>query len=380
VIKNCRKIAYITGTRADFGLMKRCLLEITHHPELELDVLVTGMHLSFTHGHTVEEIRETGLTIRSEFPVPQEPSTGATMARNLGTMVTHFVDELSVNSPDMVLLLGDRGEMLAGAIAAIHLNIPVVHIHGGERSGTVDEPVRHAISKLSHYHFTSTEAARTRLIKMGERPENIFVTGAPGLDGITDLASEEKDDLCQGIGFSKKKPIALMVFHPVLQEADTAAESTKVIVESLLQESVQTLALMPNSDAGSEAVRSVLTQYQEQNDIVVLNHLERPHFVAWMKHCDFMIGNSSAGIIEAGSFGTPVINLGMRQNLRERNANVFDVPIEAQQIKDAIRHSLSNGKSQASNVYGDGTAASVISKLLASVSLSNGVLNKVNAY
>ena len=165
-----RRICYVSGTRADFGLLQSSLQTVQSRPGLALDVLVTGMHLSLEHGYTVQEIRDRGLLIRAEVSVPLEPATGATMARNMGRMLMAFVDEWTTDRPDIVLLLGDRGEMLAGAIAAIHLNLPIVHIHGGERSGTVDEPVRHAISKLSHYHFVATVASRERLIRIGDRP------------------------------------------------------------------------------------------------------------------------------------------------------------------------------------------------------------------
>jgi len=170
-----RHICYITGTRADFGLMERALRAIDAEPGLTLSILVTGMHLDATYGGTVAEIRATGLSVAGEVPVTLAPATGATMARGIGAMLGGFVDQLEALRPDVVLLLGDRGEMLAAAIAAIHLNIPIAHIHGGERSGTVDEPVRHAISKLSHIHLTTTDGARQRLIAMGERADRVFV-------------------------------------------------------------------------------------------------------------------------------------------------------------------------------------------------------------
>ena len=171
-----RRILYLTGTRADFGLMRATLAGIQAHPELKLGLLVTGMHLDPRYGDTVREVEASGLPVVARVPVALGDDDGATMARAIGLELLGAVDALASFHPDLLLLLGDRGEMLAGAIAALHLNIPIVHLHGGELSGTVDEPVRHAISKLAHYHFTATEGARERLIRMGERPEHIHVT------------------------------------------------------------------------------------------------------------------------------------------------------------------------------------------------------------
>jgi GDP/UDP-N,N'-diacetylbacillosamine 2-epimerase (hydrolysing) len=375
-----RRICYVTGTRADFGLMLTSLQAIQAHPDLDLDLVVTGMHLSDAHGHTVQEIRDAGLPIRAEFPVPLDPATGATMARNLGRMVMAFVDEWDKDCPDLVLLLGDRGEMLAGAIAAIHLNLPVVHVHGGERSGTVDEPIRHAISKLSHWHFVATAASRERLIRMGECPDAIWVTGAPGLDGLVQLANVPRDTLCKEQGLDAQRPIALMVFHPVLQEAAKAADAARLILDSLRDQGIQVVALMPNSDSGSGAIRDVLQQRNGQHGVRVLTHLLRRRFVSWMAQCDVMIGNSSAGIIEAATFGTPVLNIGSRQNLRERNANTVDAPLERKAMLQALQALLDKGRLPGTNLYGDGKTAARMADLLASLRLTPELLMKTNAY
>lgn len=375
-----RRICYVSGTRADFGLMRSSLLVIQSRPGLAINVLVTGMHLSAKYGHTVQEVRDSGLPICAEVLVPLEPATGATMARNLGHMVMAFVDVWTSDRPDLVLLLGDRGEMLAGAIAAIHLNLPIVHIHGGERSGTVDEPVRHAISKLSHFHFVATQDSRERLIRMGEQPDTVWVTGAPGLDGLVQLASLSRAALCDDLGLDPQRPIALMVFHPVLQEAELAAGAVRLILDSLREQAMQVVALMPNSDAGSGSIREELQARHGQDGVRVLTHLERRRFASWMAQCDVMIGNSSAGIIESASFGTPVLNLGSRQNLRERNANTLDASLERADILSALQQLLSRGRLPVNNVYGDGHAAQRIADLLGKLRLMPDHLSKINAY
>jgi len=375
-----RHICYISGTRSDFGLMQTTLQALQAAPDLSVDVLVTGMHLSAAHGLTIQEIRTAGLPIRGEVAVSLEPATGATMARNLGRMIQQFVDHLEVQRPDVVMLLGDRGEMLAGAIACIHLNIPVVHIHGGERSGTVDEPIRHAISKLSHVHFVATARSRERLVRMGECEDSVFVTGAPGLDGLQALASQSRAALCDTLGLASERPIALMVFHPVLQEADRAGVTAELILTSLESRGFQVVAMMPNSDAGSGPIRQVLGAHAQKADVRVVTHLPRPIFASWMACCDVMIGNSSAGIIEAAMFGTPVLNLGSRQNLRERNANTLDAHLEVDAILAGLDQLLQRGRLPAANIYGDGRAGERIVELMSTLSFPPTLLNKTNAY
>jgi GDP/UDP-N,N'-diacetylbacillosamine 2-epimerase (hydrolysing) len=367
-----RRICYISGTRADFGLMRSTLVRIAASPGLSLSVIATGMHLDRAYGLTVDEIRRSGLAISAEIPVPVEPATGGAMARNIATMLSAIVDAMEADRPDMVLLLGDRGEMLAGALAAIHLNIPVVHIHGGERSGTVDEPIRHAISKLAHIHLVATAGARERLVRMGEDAAHIHVTGAPGLDGLRDLPLPEQ----AGTGRST----ALMVFHPVLQEAGSAESVTEMILDALDRAGCDVLALKPNADAGSDGVRRALDAVRGREGLTIAVHLERPEFIAKMASVDLMIGTSSAGIIEAASFGTPVINVGSRQNLRERNANVRDVPAEPGAISMAIKAALSSGRLPVENVYGDGHAGERIVQVLRTADLSPALMQKVNGY
>jgi GDP/UDP-N,N'-diacetylbacillosamine 2-epimerase (hydrolysing) len=375
-----RKICYITGTRADFGLMQSTLQAIQRAPQLDLSIIVTGMHLSERYGNTVHDIQAAGLPVTGRVEVGDEPATGATMACNIGKMIGGFVASLSEIKPDMALLLGDRGEMLAGAIAAIHLGIPIAHIHGGERSGTVDEPVRHAVSKLSHFHFTSTQDARDRLIRMGEQPDNIYVTGAPGLDGIEALNSGDRAKLMDSVGLDASRPVALMVYHPVLQEESAAGSGAEHIIDALRARDVQVMALKPNSDAGSQHIRRVLEARESEPGIRVATHFPRDRFISWMAMADIMIGNSSAGIIEAGSFGTPVINIGTRQNLRERNQNVTDVPVDIDAIAAAVDRALAHGRYPAHNVYGDGQAAERIVSLLQSVILDSATMMKTNAY
>ena len=376
-----RKICYVTGTRADFGLMQSTLIAIHAHDSLELSLIITGTHFSKLYGSTIEDIQHSRLPITAKVELNySENPTGASMAKNIGYMLQGLVDAMLDIKPDVVLVLGDRGEMLAAALAAIHLNIPVAHIHGGERSGTVDEPVRHAISKLAHLHFVATVNSSERLIRMGERTDCVWVTGAPGLDGLTELASLSREKLFTKVGFDLQKKSALLVYHPVLQDTLSMQSETQAILESLQAEDLQVLALLPNSDAGSKYIRSALLDRSDCDGFYIVSHLARNEFVSWMANCDVMIGNSSSGIIESATFGTPVINVGSRQNLRERNTNVVDVEPELAQIRAALKSALKHGRLPAENIYGNGCAAERIVSVLTEHELSMSLLFKANAY
>jgi GDP/UDP-N,N'-diacetylbacillosamine 2-epimerase (hydrolysing) len=378
-MKPVRKICYITGTRADFGLMQSTLQLIQQSDALELSIFVTGMHLSREYGLTVEQIAASGLPVTARIEVEEGPSTGALMAKNIGRMLIGFTEALESIRPEIVLVLGDRGEMLAGALAALHLNIPVVHIHGGERSGTVDEPVRHAISKLANFHFVATDESKARLIRMGEIADHVHAVGAPGLDGLKQLVVADRNTLCASAGFDPADRIALLLYHPVLQEAESSADYASRILDSLRANRLQILALKPNSDAGSAEVKALLESRAASGEISLVTHLPRPEFVSWMAACDIMIGNSSGGIIEAASFGTPVVNIGSRQNLRQRNANVIDSSVDRADIDRAVARALAMSRFDGNNVYGNGTAGKRIVQLLAAIDLS-GLTAKANVY
>lgn len=373
-----RTIWYVTGTRADYGLMRATLRAIERRSDLRLGLLVTGMHLDPGFGETVREIEADGFDIVARIAAHEEETSGGAMARGIARMIAGFTGAIEARRPDLLLLLGDRGEMLAAAIAAIHADLPIAHIHGGERSGTVDEPVRHAISKLSHIHLTATRDAAERLARMGERDDMIFAVGAPGLVGLTELARRGRAELMAEAGFDPARPVALFVYHPVLQEGEAAGATAEAILDTLAARGFQTLVLKPNSDGGSQHIRAVLDRRAGSPGLKVLTHLERPLFVNWMAIADVMIGNSSAGIIEAASFGTPVVNVGARQTLRERNANVVDVGNGADEIGLALDR-IGGKRVDRANIYGDGTADVRIAELLATLPL-HGLTEKCNVY
>ena len=375
-----RRLIYLSGTRADFGLMASTLQRIAATPGLALQVAVTGMHLSAAHGDTVQDIRASGLPICAEIPLDMATRTPASMALGIADCLRGVTELLAREQPDFLLLLGDRGEMLAGAIAALHVGVPAVHIHGGERSGTVDEPVRHAISKLSAYHFVATQGSRERLVRMGEEPGRIFVTGAPGLDGLAELAAMPRDECLRGLGLPAGAEFVLVLFHPVVQQAGQAREQTLARLEALRRVGRPLAWLEPNADAGSRDILAALHEAGLPPGSQRLTHVPRELFASAMRHCAVLAGNSSAGIIEAASLGTPVVNIGDRQRLRERNPNVADVPAEAGAIEAALRCAIGHGPWPCDNLWGAGRAGERIAALLATLPAGPHLLEKINVY
>ena len=375
-----RRIVYLSGTRADFGPMAGTLARIASTPGLEFAIAVTGMHLSPEHGHTVDEVRASGLRICGEIPVVMRTRTGASMAHGIAQVLAGATALLERERPHLLLLLGDRGEMLAGAIAALHLGIPCAHLHGGERSGTVDEPVRHAISKLSTWHLVATEDSRQRLLRMGEDEACIFVVGAPGLDGLQSLAIEDRPQALRSLGLPEGSRFLLALFHPVVQQAQEASQQTRALQQALARVGLPVLWLDPNADAGSRAILDELARDALPAGSRRATHLPRAGFVTALRHCEALVGNSSAGIIEAASFGTPVVNVGDRQRLRVHGPNVMDTPAQADAIEQALRTQLDHGRWPWDNAWGDGRSGERIASLLATLPLDGGVLEKINAY
>ena len=375
-----RTIFYVSGTRADYGLMRETLKILDKDDDINLSICVTGMHLSSLYGKTINEIKNDGFKICATISTEVENTTHSEMAKAIGHNIINLTDIFAKERPDIVLLLGDRGEMLAAAIAAVHLNIPIVHLHGGERSGTVDEMIRHAISKLAHYHFVATEASKVRLIAMGEIDNSIFVVGAPGLDEIKLHIPCSKEDFINQYQFNPQKQIALLIYHPVVQEYEELKLQFSNTLKAALSLDLQIICLQPNSDAGGQLIREELTQYENHPNIKIIKHLLRKQYIDCLANVNVMLGNSSSGIIEAASFNLPVVNIGSRQNLRERSNNVIDVDNNFESIKKSLEKALKQIYRNYRNCYGDGNTSERCYYLLKNINLNKQILNKCNAY
>ncbi len=379
-----RKVLYISGTRADYGLMRSALRAISDHPNLELSILATGMHLMADYGMSIDEIRADGYSLH-QINAVYESDTKESMARFVGTCIVQLVDHISSIDPDVILLLGDRGEMLAGAIVGNYLSIPVAHIHGGEITSTVDDIARHAITKLSHIHFPATEKSAERIVRMGEDPSRVYVVGAPGLDQVLHAAVTEPDILAKKYGLDRKKPILLIVQHPVTLESERSGEQMRETMEAVLSLDSQNVIVYPNADAGGRKMIDVINEYAHYPQMRIFPNLPHDDFLGLMRISSALIGNSSSGIIEAPSFNLPVINIGTRQQGRERGANVIDVPYDRHEITAAAQRALFDKDFKAAvnsgkNPYGDGHSGNRIARILGEIPLDPASVQKRLSY
>jgi UDP-hydrolysing UDP-N-acetyl-D-glucosamine 2-epimerase len=363
-----RKILYITGTRADYGLMKSVLKGIEKHPKLELEIVATGMQMMEEFGMTINEIKKDGFKIH-EIDATYENDNKESMANFIGKFIQLLSKKVKEIKPDIILLLGDRGEMLAGAIVGAYLTIPVAHLHGGEITSTVDEFSRHAITKLAHIHFSATENSAERIIKMGEDPSNVFVVGAPGLDSILNENMIEPTELSEIYNQNLSKPILLVVQHPVTTEVEDAPDQILETLEAISELKHQTVLIYPNADAGGRRMIEVIKGYEKYPFIKAFKSIPHREYLSLMRIASVMIGNSSSGIIEAPSFGLPVVNIGSRQEGRQRAENVIDLDYDKEKIKAAIKKALYDKDfkekvKNCKNHYGDGKAGVRIADIL----------------
>ncbi|MEM6263014.1 MAG: UDP-N-acetylglucosamine 2-epimerase [Bacteroidota bacterium] len=378
-----RHVLYLSGTRADYGLMRHCLNHLKVHPQLKLSIAATGMHLMETFGYTVEEILADGHDVL-KLSATYEQDDPAAMAR-FGAKFSGQLVELCMDlKPDALLLLGDRAEMLSGATVGTYLGIPTAHIHGGELSATVDEAARHAITKLSHLHFAATTESRDRLLKLGEEPWRITLSGGPGLDGIgDDVYSRQEVEAATGL--QPGEYFALVLQHPVSHQIEVAPAQITATLEAVKASGLAAVVIYPNADAGGRAMIDVIEQYRQLDHVHIFPHVQRKLFLSLMKHGAVMVGNSSAGIIEAASFHLPVVNVGQRQAGRQRAANVVDTDPVQQEILLAIKKCLEDqtfllNLQQVTNPYGDGHAAERVAERLASFEVNERLLQKRMTY
>ncbi|MFC6752616.1 UDP-N-acetylglucosamine 2-epimerase [Halorubrum tibetense] len=382
-----RSILVLTGTRAEYGLLKSSMEAIQNHKGLSLSVVATGMHLSPKHGMTVDDIRADGFTVDREILMQVDGDSGTAMAKSLGVGVMGLVDGFNDLDPDIVLLLGDRDEALAGALAAAHSNIPIAHIHGGDSmyGAVIDDSIRHAITKFAHIHFPASELSAERIRKLGEEEWRIITAGAPGLDDI--LAGEYMDPevVLDKYNLDPGKPSILVVQHPVTTQPDQAGDQMAETLDAVKSFDVQVILIYPNSDAGGDAIISEIESRDDTTSIRTFRSLPRREYLGIMDAVDVMVGNSSSGIIEAPSFSLPVVDVGPRQEGRERAENTLSVAHNSSEIRDAIRMSFDDPEFQqrvehCESPYDYGGAGRLIADHLSQVDLNEDLLRKRLTY
>jgi len=320
-----RKVAVITGTRADYGIVYPVLKAIDECSELELRLIVTGMHYIEDLGYTVEQILKDGFRISFEGWVHIAADIGEDMANEFGMYVSEMAQALYNLKPDWLIVLGDRGEMLAGAIVATHMGIPVIHLQGGDvtTGACIDEPIRHSITRFAHLHFPSTEQSANRLVKMGEELWRVQVVGPLGIYAMPEVEFTPEIELRRDLGIANDKPIVLVVQHPVTTQIDQAPEQMRATLEAVSSvQSVQSVIIYPNSDAGGREMIKVIEKYPQIRSFKSLPYLT---FLSLLKASSVLVGNSSVALLEAPLFGIPVVNIGDREKGREIFGVVYNV-------------------------------------------------------
>jgi UDP-N-acetylglucosamine 2-epimerase (non-hydrolysing)/GDP/UDP-N,N'-diacetylbacillosamine 2-epimerase (hydrolysing) len=340
-----RRICVVTGGRADYGLLRPLMRLIQAEPALELQVAVTGMHLSPAHGLGVAQIERDGLPISARVEMLLSSDTNVGMAKATGLGVIGFADAFARLRPDLVVVLGDRFEILAAVQASLLLSIPVAHLHGGEASeGAVDESIRHAITKMAHLHFVSAQEYYDRVVQMGEDPAHVFNVGAPGLDNIIEAQLPDRSQLERALKVTLRSPLVVMTYHPVTLSPDGGAIGFTALLDALdgLKD-VQVIATRPNADAGGRRIG-------EQLDAWAAAHSDRAHvftdlgttaYLGLVRQADAVVGNSSSGIIEVPALGKPTVNIGPRQQGRLRGPSIIDCVEQVEPIRAALTRALS---------------------------------------
>ena len=380
-----RKICVTTGTRAEYGLLKPILNEISKSKKLDLYLIVTGMHLSKKHGYTISEIINDGFSVYSKIEMIPKGNSSYFMANSLGKGVIEFSQIFKKLKPDINLILGDRDEAFASALAASHMNIPNAHIHGGDKTmAGIDEYIRHAITKISNLHFAATKKSQQRIIKLGENPKYVYFTGSPGIDEIKNNNITSKIQLEKKYNMKITGDEIILLQHPVTTQIESSKKQIDNTLNAIKKLKKPTICISPNSDAGNFEIFQALQKASSDFSFIRLfQNMPRNDFLGLLSNCSVLVGNSSSGIIEASYFKIPVVNIGIRQKNREKGNNVIDVKDNSVLIYNAIKK-LFNPKSKhigkLSSIYGSGNTSKKIIKILETILLNDKLIQKQIMY
>jgi GDP/UDP-N,N'-diacetylbacillosamine 2-epimerase (hydrolysing) len=381
-MKNKRKICVVITARPSYSRIKTALTSIQEHPDLELQLIIAASALLDRYGAVINEIRKDGFEISKQVYMVLEGESPISMAKTTGLGMMELATAFDNLKPDIVVTIADRYETLATAVAATYMNIPLAHIQGGEVTGSIDEKVRHAITKLADLHLVSTRLAAERVIKMGENPDSVFVTGCPSIDLACEIQKNPKLNFCPferygGVGTKRNLDQGYLVVmqHPVTTEYSKSKQNVLETLYAVTNMEMPILWFWPNVDAGSDGtskgIRSFREKEQERGkNIFFLKNLSPNDFLRLIYNCKCLVGNSSVGIRESSYLGIPVVNIGTRQQGRERGKNVIDVTYGNDQIEAAIVKHLDAGRFEQNKIYGNGNAGEKIADILASSPLT----------
>lgn len=373
------KICVTTATRAEYGLLKPLMSAIKKEPSWELQILATGAHLSPEFGLTYAEIEKDGFKINSKVEMLVSSDTSEAVVKSMGLGMIGFADALKNLNPDILVILGDRYEMLSLASSALIFKIPIVHIHGGEiTEGAYDDAIRHSITKMAHLHFASTEEYRNRIIQLGENPEFVYNVGAIGLDTIVTVPFLNKEELEKNLGIKLKKYNYQVTFHPSTLDIQSPEEQFKILLESIeKQEDSFFIFTKSNADTGGRIINKIIDDYTSKHpeNSATFTSLGSLKFLSLVKICDAIVGNSSSGIIEAPSLKTATINIGDRQKGRIQAQSVINTEVNEEQITKAFEkiktEDFKNKMLNVINPYGNGNSVEKIVEVLKSIHLKN---------
>jgi UDP-hydrolysing UDP-N-acetyl-D-glucosamine 2-epimerase len=374
-----RKVCVVVGSRANYSSIKSAMRAIEEHPELELQLVVGASALLDRYGSVGELIEQDGFKPNERVFMLIEGETPSTMAKSTGLGLLELPTAFERLEPDVVITVGDRFETMATALAATYMNIPLAHTMGGEVSGNIDESIRHAVTKFAHVHFPASQGAAERIVRLGEDPDSVHVVGCPRMDLVAEVLSRGGDGLSDlfetGVGgrFSLDEPFLIISQHPVTTEYGAGKQQIQETLKAVQEVGIPAVGLWPNADAGSEHIAAGIRQWREHNDDSKLHffkNLPADDYIRLMAKTTALVGNSSSAIREGAFIGTPAVNVGPRQEGRDRGSNVVDVGYDKDEIVDAIRRQVENGRYDPEPIYGDGRAGQRIADILAEKTLS----------
>lgn len=375
-----RKICVIVGSRANYSSIKSAMRAIKARPDLELQLVIAASALLDRYGAVVNLIEKDGFEPAARIFMLIEGETPATMAKSTGVGLMELPTVFERLLPDVVLTVGDRFETMATTLAAAYMNIPVAHTMGGEVSGTIDESIRHAVTKFAHIHFPASKEAAERIIRLGEIPENVHLVGCPRIDLVAEilaqnveLAAEQLFSTGVGEALDLDQPFLLVSQHPVTTEYGAGERQITATLQAVREVGLPAIVLWPNADAGSEDTARGIRKWREQkldHGMHFFKNLPIATYIHLMKRTACLVGNSSSGIREGAYIGTPVVNIGSRQDMRERGRNVIEVPPDMTAIRDAIRRQIAHGPYPMEPIYGDGNAGERIAEVLSTTNVS----------
>lgn len=380
-----RRVLATLESRATYGYSKNVMLAMRDFPELELQTLVTGMHLVPELGNSIDLIRQDGFPISATVPMHGGDASRSAWSWALGHAVAGYAETYERLQPDVILLSGDRIETFGCCIAAAYMGIPVAHIQAGDKSGHIDDSARHAIGKFAHIHLASCEDSVNRLRRMGEQDFRIFNVGAPQLDNIVDTDYRRQTIEMNGRHLDLRQPYILMVQHSVMAEMDDAGQQVAATLEACAGSGLPTYIIYPNSDLGYRQIISRIEERATGAAFTILENVERETYLTLLANCAVLVGNSSSGILEAPSFRVPVINIGNRQRGRPQAGNILNCDYDADSIAVSIATALGDPEfrqrcATAVNPYGDGKSSRRICETLRDISLDRRLLDKECTY